>query len=789
MSSASTPNLTSDGLPLRSIMKQDDDDESAPSSSATATTATKAVQIAEPELPLDLPTDTLTKKQFSAGIAKRLSGRPPISAQNSSRASLISQTSLDTLTGYTSSQSSLPQMYQPDSDQAQSSSHHPSRHGHDHFGERLITQVADWLENERNKKRNRKARRLHSMRRRQPKDSADESETQSSSRSRTYSLDSQSSDVSLDRLQKIIDDSVSYMGLHGLPSLSTRSGRRSAHRKRSIHLQRTVSSDTEWHDGDILVPSCDAVLDNSKTMNYSGGKASSPDEDNASAFTRREEKERKAWVPFKNEIIRLAHTLRLKGWRRVPLDSGDAIEVERLSGALTNAVYVVSPPAVLAENLESTRKYPAKLLLRVYGPQAEHIIDRENELNVLKRLARKKIGPRLLGTFGNGRFEQYLNATALTAEDLRDPETSKKIAKRMRELHDGIELLDDEQDGGAAVWKNWDSWLGMVSEAATFLDQKILAGGLGPVRSPADFWKERGLVCGAEWPVFRDLVDKFRQHLVDLYGGERVIRDQLVFAHSDTQYGNILRVRPEDKKSPLLQPNREHKQLVVIDFEYSAANTRGLEFGNHFTEWCYNYHDEKAPFICDISKYPKPEEQHRFIKSYINHRPEFQHPGASTPNLAPLASPIIESCTSLNTTSSGSANSIKEFVLEGRAPSWGWKEEERRSEAQAEDQIQALMEETKLWRTANSAQWVAWGIMQAKIPGFHPKEAVDIGEDALPTATNIPEEEGVDPDAFDYLGYAQDRAMFFWGDCVVLGLVKEEELPEAVRSRLKKLPY
>lgn len=35
-------------------------------------------------------------------------------------------------------------------------------------------------------------------------------------------------------------------------------------------------------------------------------------------------------------------------------------------------------------------------------------------------------------------------------------------------------------------------------------------------------------------------------------------------------------------ESPLLLPANEHKQLVVIDFEYSSANTPGLEFANHF---------------------------------------------------------------------------------------------------------------------------------------------------------------------------------------------------------------
>lgn len=48
-----------------------------------------------------------------------------------------------------------------------------------------------------------------------------------------------------------------------------------------------------------------------------------------------------------------------------------------------------------------------------------------------------------------------------------------------------------------------------------------------------------------------------------------------------TQYGNLLRMEPATQ-SPLLLPANEHKQLVVIDFEYSSANTPGFEFANHF---------------------------------------------------------------------------------------------------------------------------------------------------------------------------------------------------------------
>lgn len=177
-----------------------------------------------------------------------------------------------------------------------------------------------------------------------------------------------------------------------------------------------------------------------------------------------------------------------------------------------------------------------KLLLRIYGPQVEHLIDRENELQILRRLARKKIGPRLLGTFTNGRFEEFFNARTLTAMDLRIPETSKQIAKRMRELHDGIELLEEERDAGPFMWRNWDSWVGRCEDVITWLDEKMAAGNQGPAKSGADAWKQRGLVCGVEWSVFRKTVERYRKWLEEQYGGYEAVKDKLVFAHNDVSW-------------------------------------------------------------------------------------------------------------------------------------------------------------------------------------------------------------------------------------------------------------
>lgn len=320
------------------------------------------------------------------------------------------------------------------------------------------------------------------------------------------------------------------LGITSPPHAGPYAGRRHRKSLKNPSLTRTQSSDTEFFDGDVVVPACDVFLDNSKTLSYSGGKAGAEDPATPSA---KEEKERQAWITFKNEIIRLAHTLRLKGWRRVPLEGGEMISVERLSGALTNAVYVVSPPPESVLPPQEGKKQPKKVLLRIYGPQVEHLIDREKELGVLRRLARKKIGPRLLGTFLSGRFEQYFESTTLTPANLREPETSKQIAKRMRELHDGVELLEEEKDEGPSVLRNWDKWLDQVEKTVSFLDKQILSGDASPSRGAVDAWKANGFVCGVEWPVFKAMVEKYRKFLVKYYGSEKNIRERLVFAHND----------------------------------------------------------------------------------------------------------------------------------------------------------------------------------------------------------------------------------------------------------------
>ncbi|KAF4124407.1 choline kinase [Geosmithia morbida] len=725
--------------PLRSALKNEDDADKALSANGSS----KAVQISEPATESSFD-DDVSVRQFRAAHGRRLSGKPSPSLRPADEP------------GYPSREHSHRQQY---------------------YGEKLLAQVGEWLEWEKKKISNRKKKsRPHptsgSSQPHDPPPTSSDS-TAPPRRPRSDSLDSQSSHISLEKLQQILEDSMSSMGLGSAAHLSSKVSR--SRRKRMGSLQRAASSDTDYHDGDAIVPDCDVWLDNSKTLAYAAGTPSDTGDDD------RSQRDYEAWVAFKNEILRAAHTLRLKGWRRVPLETGETMDVQRLSGALTNAVYVLTPPADIPHQEGKPR--PQKVLLRIYGPQVENLIDRENELKVLQRLARKKIGPRLLGTFRNGRFEQFFNASPLTPSDLRDPEVSRQIAKRMRELHQGIELLPQEREAGPCVWKNWDQWLDNVGSIVPALDKQFeaaAADGSGQRRDSAtSSWKANGYVCGVPWTQFKDVVHRYRAHLDNYYKDRGGLNESLLFAHNDTQYGNILRFQPDDEKSPLLQPANKHKQLIVIDFEYAGANMLGQEFANHFTEWTYNYHDVKTPWACTPAGYPTLEEQRRFVKAYIEHRPHFHPTGGSTPRLAPQDS---------NTTTPGAAtpaqqpqppqvqhttssSSIVDFMLDSRAPPGGWGAVEKAEEEKTEKEIRQLLDETRMWRPANSAMWVAWGVVQARIDEVTDDDDKDDGE--APT------------DEFDYLSYAQDRAAFFWGDMVQMGLVKPEELPESLRAKLK----
>ena len=249
----------------------------------------------------------------------------------------------------------------------QSSETKPRHHVRNHDrASHIVSQVAEWLHNEKVKKASRKSRK-HGGHRTVTHAAADvikgledrvhanESKHHKSHLTRTNS-DLSDDGLALEKLEQILSRRMSAGGdRHNVPledqtPYLPRRKSTSKHKgaKKLLRRPSTMqSSDTEYQEPDIDVPSAEAVLDNSKTLGYSGGAASS--EVDLPTPKKRAKHEKESWLQFKYEIVRLTHTLRLKGWKQLPIEQSGDIDVERLSGALTNAVYVVAPPANLNE--------------------------------------------------------------------------------------------------------------------------------------------------------------------------------------------------------------------------------------------------------------------------------------------------------------------------------------------------------------------------------------------------------------------------------------------------------
>lgn len=134
-----------------------------------------------------------------------------------------------------------------------------------------------------------------------------------------------------------------------------------------------------------------------------------------------------------------------------PIKEDEDVKLDRVSGAMTNAVFFVTIGA------------SKRLLLRVYGVGCDQILDRNKELDWLSRLSQLSIGPKLLGIFGNGRFEEYLPSTTLTRQDIREPEISTQIASRLHQLHSIVETFPPARNETLEVWANIDKWYATIT--------------------------------------------------------------------------------------------------------------------------------------------------------------------------------------------------------------------------------------------------------------------------------------------------------------------------------------
>lgn len=396
---------------------------------------------------------------------------------------------------------------------------------------------------------------------------------------------------------------------------------------------------------------------------------------------------------FRQDILSILKFLKISKWEKINKNDYKLIKIDRISGAMTNCVY----------KLSFKKLHP--LLLRIYG-DVENIIDRNSELLTLIRLSKKNIGPKLLGCFKNGRFEEFLNnSITLNKLQIRDSKISRMIARRMKEFHFGVNLTYDEINLGPKSWILIEKWISII-------EKKLI------LNSTTNNQKDLFIL---NWSQFKNLISIYKKWLYSFYGSNENLKNSLKFCHNDTQYGNLLFYNEnidkddDDDDIDILSLNDQNisssnssssptpiiitdnnfkndKKLTVIDFEYAGQNPPAYDITNHFCEWMYDYHNPIDNYKTDESKYPTVEERLNLLNSYVNYIP-----GSLTPHLLPKTNPSSStpsSSSALERPNLNKSSSVISVKL-----------------SQLPLNVKMLFNETIYWRSTCSIFWALWAII------------------------------------------------------------------------------
>lgn len=253
-------------------------------------------------------------------------------------------------------------------------------------------------------------------------------------------------------------------------------------------------------------------------------------------------------------IIELCKDL-FSNWREL---DDSLFSVERVSGGITNLLLKVS---VKEEDKESS------ITVRLYGPNTDYVINRQRELQAIKYLSAAGFGAKLLGGFGNGMVQSFINARTLAPSDMRQPKIAAEIAKELGKFHK-VNIPGPKEP------QLWVDILKFFEKASTLAFEEPDRQKLYETISFEELYKE----------------------IIELREFTGLLNAPVVFAHNDLLSGNLML-------------NEEEERLYLIDFEYGSYNYRGFDIGNHFNEY--------AGYDCDYTFYPTKEEQYHFIKHYL----------------------------------------------------------------------------------------------------------------------------------------------------------------------------
>ncbi|KAJ3425472.1 ethanolamine kinase 1 [Anaeramoeba flamelloides] len=228
----------------------------------------------------------------------------------------------------------------------------------------------------------------------------------------------------------------------------------------------------------------------------------------------------------KLSILKELKTLNIPHWNNL---SESNFVMKQFTAGITNKVYALVDTSGKAETL----------LLRVNGRKTEEIIDRDNELNFIWNLSKKKMGPQLYCVYPNALIYQFFDGKSISSEQMRGKKLRTLIAKQLAQFHS---VPTDEVKNRKDVFDVINTWSQNFKKLSTNKKQ------LEPNTKYSKIIKQ-----------LKEMLNK-------------EIDCTVCICHNDLLSGNIVY-------------NQKSESIQFIDFEYCSLNVPWFDLANHFCEY------------------------------------------------------------------------------------------------------------------------------------------------------------------------------------------------------------
>jgi ethanolamine kinase len=280
------------------------------------------------------------------------------------------------------------------------------------------------------------------------------------------------------------------------------------------------------------------------------------------------------------------------------------VNLVRFTDGITNTLIKAENRAAISKE-ERDRD---AVLLRAYGHGTAVLIDRSREAQNHELLMRHGLAPELLAKFDNGMMYRYVRGTVTTPADMRKPDISKAIARRLAQWHATVPCIPGKTKPSPGTVSNGSCSNGHHN-VNTALDQDVIDNA-APGKPSPNLW-----TVMQKWILalprdteeaqsrYQTLQTELSKLIDELSGRPGLGHGGLVFAHTDLLSGNVIVLPPgsDAKDGP---PN-----VNFIDYEYAVPSPAAFDIANHFAEW--------GGFDCDMACMPTVAQRRIFVDEYI----------------------------------------------------------------------------------------------------------------------------------------------------------------------------